>query len=141
MKRMLLAAASALVLAGVLAAPADAAVRTMKGPVQGGGTFAMDVLIQSGDAVAVGDLKAKKIPVECDQGPAKVNFGYSSSLGLDENREFSYDFSTYNAHIDGKVNKKETKVIGELSYGPDNSPSGLTGCDGGGLHGYTAKRT
>ena len=140
MKRLITSVCVAVLLAAVLAAPAEAGTRTLKGPVDGGGTFKFKLRVHNGTPVKAGNFKARRIPVECDNGPVeKVRFSLDAFIDVNGAGEFEYDFSSFNAHLDGTIKPNNRKATGEISYGPSDV-GGSDNCTTGGLRGYTAKK-
>jgi hypothetical protein len=138
MKRITLAACAGLLCAGLLATPADAAVRHFQGTVTGGGTVEFDVFFRKGVPRSAGNFEADGIPVDCQPTDTRVNFSTSRFVRIVD-RKFVYVFRSFTARFAGRIKGNNVQSVGKLSYGPNDFPeSGRTGCTTGGPRSWRA---
>ena len=137
MKRMIISGCVTAIVAGLLVAPAGAAVKHFQGTVTGGGTIAFDVKFnRHGVPKSAGYFTFSHIPVQCDGARGGVNFSYNDIVPVTD-RKFSYVFHSFKARFNGTIKTNGTKAFGKVSYGP-NPLSGHTNCTTGGPKAWTA---
>ena len=149
MKRITLAVCAGLLCAGLLATPADAAVRHFEGSVAGGGTVEFDVLFQRGKPRQAGFFDFDGIPVDCQPTDTRVNFSTDSVVPVRQrDGKFVYVFrsSTQGAFARiagnirlGTLRNRVVRATGKMRFGPfDFESSGRTGCTTGGPRNWNA---
>ena len=137
MKRMIISGCLAAIAAGIVAAPASAALRHFHGPVTGGGSIAFNAKFKHKKAKSVSDVHFNNVRVHCSDGASGPHdFAYTGTRPV-KNRKFSYVFQTFNARFNGTINRKGHKAFGSVSYGP-NPIGSHPGCTTGGLKSWTA---
>jgi hypothetical protein len=137
MKRMIISGCLVAIAAGLLAAPASAAVRHFHGPVTGGGSVNFDVNFQNGKPKSASDFHFNNVHVHCSDGASGPHdFAYTGTRPV-INRKFSYTFQTFHARFNGTINQTGHKAFGSVSYGP-NSIGSHPGCTTGGAKSWTA---
>jgi hypothetical protein len=137
MKRMIISGCLAAIAAGLVAAPASAAVRHFHGPVTGGGNVTFDVNFQYGTPKSVSSVHFNNVRVHCADGArGPHDFAYLGTRPV-VNRQFSYTFQTFKANFHGTIRRTGTSAFGTVSYGP-NTISGHPRCTTGGPKSWTA---
>ena len=135
-----LALSLALVIAGLLAAPAGAGVRHFHGRISGGGVVDFDVLYASGKPKKAGNFELENVPVRCDPNNTRVDFSTASVVPVD-GRKFVYVFRGFTAKIAGRLKPNGILASGNVDYGPnDLDTTGRMGCTTDGPRGWNAHR-
>jgi hypothetical protein len=136
MKRMIISGCLVAIAAGLVAAPASAAVRHFHGPVTGGGSVDFDVTFKNGKPKTATNF-GFNVHVHCSDGASGLHgFSYTGIRPVVD-RKFSYTFQTFKARFNGTIKATGHKAFGSVSYGP-NSISGHPGCTTGGAKSWTA---
>jgi len=138
MKRIIMSAFLVAIVAGIVAAPASAAVKHFDGKVEGGGKIAFDVKFNKhGVPKSAGYFSFSSVPVRCGDGArGGVNFSYNDFVPVTD-RKFSYHFSSFKASFEGKISRNGKNASGKVSYGP-GTLSGHPNCTTGGKRDWTA---
>jgi hypothetical protein len=145
MKRITLAVCAGLLCTGLLATPADAAVRHFEGSVAGGGTVEFDVLFQRGKPRQAGGFDFDGIPVDCEPTDTRVNFNTRATVPVRQrDGKFVYSFQGFPGRVAGIIrlgtlDNRVVRATGKVSFGPyDFESSGRTGCTTGGPRNWNA---
>jgi hypothetical protein len=141
MRRTFSGACVAILVAGLVVAPATAKTKRFTGTVTGGGEVTFVVQFKQGKPKRAGLFAFTHIPVSCDEGDTTVSFSTQNDVRV-INREFHYrfNFSSGTARIDGKLKRSLTKATGTMRYGPADPSSAHTDCRTGGLRDWRAFR-
>jgi hypothetical protein len=119
MKRMIISGCLAAIAAGLVAAPASAAVRHFHGPVTGGGSVNFDVTFKNGKPKSASDFHFV-VRVHCSDGASGLHgFAYTGTRPV-INRKFSYTFQTFHARFNGTIRQSGQGAFGSVSYGPNS---------------------
>jgi hypothetical protein len=137
MKRMIISGCLAAIAAGLVAAPASAAVRHFHGSITGGGSIAFDANFRNGKPRSVTEFQFNNLRVHCSDGASgTIDFAYHGTRPV-VNRKFSYTFQTFRANFHGTISRTGRRAFGTVSFGP-NTLSGHPGCSSGGAKSWTA---
>ena len=141
MRRISWWACAAILIAGLVVAPATAKTKRFSGTVTGGGEVSFVVKFKQGKPRRAGLFSFGQIPVSCDEGDTTVSFSTQNDVRV-RNREFHYrfNFSSGTARIDGKLKRGLRKATGTMRYGPADPSSAHTNCTTGGRRDWRASR-
>ena len=136
MKRMIISGCLAAIVAGLVAAPASAAVRHFHGTVAGGGAINFDVTFRHGKPRSATNFQFN-VPIHCSDGASGGrSFSYHGVRPV-VHRKFSHTFKAFKARFNGTIKRRGHRASGIVSYGP-NSISGHPNCTSGGPRSWTA---
>jgi hypothetical protein len=105
----------------------------LTGPVAAGGTVSFQVLVSRSSRKAdwvpkkVTNLELDGFLVTCDDGPHTIDVSGGAVRVRVKHRDFSFQFPSVTASVEGKLRKHGERATGQFSYGPSD-PSGLTNC-------------
>ena len=119
MRRMIVGVCVIAILAGLLAAPADARIRHFSGTVNGGGTVKFAVKFKHRKARKAGAFSFKNVPTKCDEETIPVDTKTTNFVKV-KHRRFHYRFRGFIAHVDGKITHRGRKARGVFSNGPND---------------------
>jgi hypothetical protein len=88
MKRTILGVCAVVLVAGLVAAAASAAVRHFEGNVNGGGTVKFDVRFKKGKPKVAGRFAFRNVPVNCSGGDDRVNYMTEHSVRVTKKHKF-----------------------------------------------------
>jgi hypothetical protein len=142
MKRIIVSVFAVVVLAGLLAAPASAAVKHFTGSVNGGGRVAFDVQFNNGKPRFAGLFELRQIPVSCDEGETLAGYTTDNVVNVTNKRKFTYRFNfgqAGTARISGRISKSGKRASGITTANVDLSPTD-NNCTTGGPRRWNASR-
>ena len=107
----------------------------LSGPIAPGGTVSFQALVkrvrQKGKhewvPKKVTSLRFAGLSVTCDDAPHTIDVSRDAVRVGVKNRNFSYQFPSFTASVEGKLRKHGEKATGQFRYGPSD-PTGLTNC-------------
>ena len=140
MKRIIVSVCAVAILAGLLAAPASAAVKHFQGNVNGGGTVEFDVLFKQGKPKAAGFFDFDNIPVTCDGGETDAFYSTENAVRVTRKRKFTYRFNFGDdslARVSGRISKNGKRASG-TTIRANADLEGLTSCTTGGARRWNA---
>jgi hypothetical protein len=117
MRRIIVQAAVAALVCGLLAVPASANMRHFAGTVNGGGTVKFDVKFKHGKARKAGAFAFKNVPEKCDEATIPVATSTDNFVKV-KHRRFHYRFRGFIAHVRGKITNHGRKAHGVFLDGP-----------------------
>jgi hypothetical protein len=88
MKRTILSVGAVVLMVGLVAAPASAAVKHFQGNVTGGGQVAFDVLFKRGEPKVAGQFALSNVPVTCSGGDETVDYSTEHSVKVTKKGKF-----------------------------------------------------
>jgi hypothetical protein len=142
MKRIIVSVFAVAILAGLLAAPASAAVKHFSGSVNGGGRVAFDVQFNNGKPRLAGLFVLRQIPVTCDEGDTLAGYSTKNAVNVTNKRKFTYQFNfgqAGTARISGRISKNGKRASGVTTANIDLSPTD-NNCTTGGPLRWNASR-
>jgi hypothetical protein len=142
MKRIIVSVCAVVILAGLLAAPASAAVKHFTGSVNGGGRVAFDVQFTHGKPKRAGLFELRNIPVTCDGGDRTVGYSTGNVVNVTRKRKFTYRFNFSfdgTARITGRISKSGKRASGTTAFTAAELPP-ETNCTTGGPLRWNASR-
>jgi hypothetical protein len=116
----------------------------LHGPIAGGGTVSFQALVKRVNREAawvskkVTNLEFAGVPITCDDGPHTMDVSRGAVRVRVKHRNFSYDFPSVTASVEGKLRKHGERATGQFSYGP-SGPPGRTNCSSDGPLSWSAE--
>jgi hypothetical protein len=116
----------------------------LHGAIAAGGTVSFQALVKRLNRKAgwvpkkVTNLAFAGVPVTCDDGPHTIDVSRDGVRVRVKHRNFSYQFPSVTASVEGKLRKHGERATGQFSYGPSDPP-GLTNCSSDGPLSWSAE--
>jgi hypothetical protein len=116
----------------------------LHGAIAGGGTVSFQALVKRVTRKAewvpkkVTNLEFAGVPVTCDDGPHTIDVSGGGVRVRVKHRNFSFQFPSVTASVEGKLRKHGERGTGQFSYGP-SYPPGLTNCSTDGPLSWSAE--
>jgi hypothetical protein len=142
MRRIIVSVVAVVILSGLLAAPASAAVKHFTGSVNGGGRVAFDVQFINGKPRAAGLFELRRVPVTCDEGDTLAGYSTDNGVNVTRKRKFTYQFNfgvAGTARISGRISRNGKRASGTTTFAADLNPT-LNNCTTGGPRNWNASR-